>query len=152
MTLQTRVESRCLAKIEALDTTIVGQGENQLRLGVIYLQIGWQTSERMMLHTEGEKQVWVYWRSKCWTQWSTTRVKINYVWVSFISKLNQKENERITMQNEGEKQVSMSAECQNVGHDDYYNRRRINYNDDQKTKLLVGWIDLVRCRLRFRQQ
>ena len=43
MTLQTRVESRCLAKIEALDTTIVGQGANQRRLGVIYLQIGWQT-------------------------------------------------------------------------------------------------------------
>ena len=63
-------------------------------------------------------------------------MKINYVWVSFISKLDQKENERITMQNEGEKQVSMSAEDRSVGHDDLDDRRRTNYNDDQKTKLL----------------
>ena len=63
-------------------------------------------------------------------------MKINYVGVSFISKLNQKENERITMQNEGEKQVSMSTEDRIVGHDDYLYRGRINYNDDQRTMLL----------------
>ena len=37
------------------------------------------------------------------------------------------------MQNEGEKKVSMSAEDRSVGHDDYDNRRRTNYNDDRKT-------------------
>ena len=37
---KTMAKSRCLAKIEALDTTIVGQGANQRRLGVIYWQIG----------------------------------------------------------------------------------------------------------------
>ena len=66
------------------------------------------------------------------------RVRINYVWVSFISKLNQKENERITMQNEDEKQVSMSTADRSVEHDDYTYRRRTNYSDDQKTMLLVG--------------
>ena len=43
---------------------------------------------------------------------------MNYVWVSFISKLDQKENERITMQNEGENKVSVSTEDRSVGHDD----------------------------------
>ena len=40
------------------------------------------------------------------------------------------------MQNEGEKEVSMSTECQNVGHDDYNNRGRTSYNDDRRTMLL----------------
>ena len=40
------------------------------------------------------------------------------------------------MQNEGEKQVSMSTEDRSVEHDDYDNRRRTNYIDDQKTMLL----------------
>ena len=71
-------------------------------------------------------------------------MKISYVWVSIISKLDQKENERITLQNEGEKQVSMSAECQNVEHDDCHNRRRTNYNDDRRTTLLVDSADSVR--------
>ena len=63
-------------------------------------------------------------------------MKINYVWVSFISKFHQKENERITMKNEDEKQVSMSTADRSVEHDDYHNRRRTNYIDDQSTMLL----------------
>ena len=43
---------------------------------------------------------------------------MNYVWVSLIGKFDQKEMEQMTLQNEGEKEVSMSAECQNVEHDD----------------------------------
>ena len=40
ITLRTKLESRCLLQIEVLDTMIDDEGENQLRLGVIYLQIG----------------------------------------------------------------------------------------------------------------
>ena len=59
-------------------------------------------------------------------------MKINYVWVSFISKFDQKENERFTLQMEGEKEMSMFAEYRIVEHDDFQNRRRTNCNDDRK--------------------
>ena len=69
---------------------------------------------------------------------------MNYVWVSFISKFDQKEEERITLQSEGEKEVSMSAECQNVEHDDYYYRRRTNFSDDRRTILMCNAVDSMR--------
>ena len=62
---------------------------------------------------------------------------MNYIWVSFICKLDQKEKERITLQTEGEKQMSVSAGDRSFEHDDYDNRRRANCNDDQR-RMLMG--------------
>ena len=61
---------------------------------------------------------------------------MNYIWVSFICKLDQKEKERITLQTEGEKQMSVSAEDRSFEHDDYDNRRRTNYSGGRRTMLI----------------
>ena len=50
--------------------------------------------------------------------------------------MDRKQEERITLQTEGEKQVSLSTEYRSVEHYDYLHRGCTNYSDDRRTTRL----------------
>ena len=62
--------------------------------------------------------------------------------IQLIHKLNRNKTTDYA-EGEGEEQKSVSTADRSVGHDDYYNRRRANSNDDRRTMLLVVKINYV---------